>query len=216
MSHDSDLQLAVLAELNWQPSIVAAHIGVTAQDGIVTLSGHVESFIEKHRAQDAASRVRSVHAVVNELEVQLAFDHQRGDGAIAAAALDRLSWDASVPADAIRLDVDHGWVTMTGHVDSHFQKESAEQAIRPLVGVLGISNQVLVTPRLSATDISDTIMHALHRSWLFDPRTVTVSAEGGDIRLTGTVTSWHDRRIAAETAWAAPGVRAVENEIIVV
>jgi osmotically-inducible protein OsmY len=105
---------------------------------------------------------------------------------------------------------------MTGHVDSHFQKESAEQAIRPLVGVLGISNQVLVTPRLSATDISDTIMHALHRSWLFDPRTVTVSAEGGDIRLTGTVTSWHDRRIAAETAWAAPGVRAVENEIIVV
>jgi osmotically-inducible protein OsmY len=215
MTHDSDLQLAVLAELNWEPSIVAAHIGVAAQDGVVTLSGHVKSFIEKHHAQDAAARVKGVHAVANELQVQLAFDHQRGDDAIAAAALERLSWDVSIPRDSISLDVEQGWVTMTGHVDWHYQKEAAEQSIRPLSGVVGISNQVLIKPRVSASNVSDTIMHALHRSWFFDPHTIMVSALGGDVRLTGTVTSWHDRRIAAETAWAAPGVTQVVNEITV-
>jgi osmotically-inducible protein OsmY len=216
MSHDSDLQLAVLAELNWQPGIIAAHIGVTAQDGVVTLSGHVDSFVQKHRAQDAASRVKGVHAVADELEVQLAFDHQRGDNAIAAAALDRLSWDVSVPRDAIKLDVDKGWITMTGSVDWHYQREAAEQAIRALVGVVGVSNQVLINPRVDVSNIGDNIMHALHRSWFFDPRTITVSAKEGDIRLTGTVSSWHDRRIAAETAWAAPGATKVENDITVV
>jgi osmotically-inducible protein OsmY len=216
MSHDTDLQLAVLSELNWEPGIVAAHIGVTAQDGVVTLSGHVGSFVEKHRAHDAAGRVKHVHAVVDELEVQLAFDHQRGDGDIAAAALERLSWDISVPRDAIGLTVEKGWVTMTGEVAWNFQREAAEHAIRPLVGVTGISNQVLIRPRVSAANISDNIMHALHRSWFFDPRTINVSADKGDIRLTGTVTSWHDRRIAAETAWSAPGATKVENDITVV
>jgi osmotically-inducible protein OsmY len=204
MLHDSDLQLAVLAELNWEPSVVAAHIGVTAQDGVVTLSGHVDSFVRKHNAEDAARRVKGVLAVANELEVQLAFDHQRSDDAIAAAALERLSWDVLVPHDAIALSVDGGWVTMTGNVDWHYQKDAAEHALRHLMGVTGLSNQVQIKPTVSAFNISDNIMHALHRSWFFDPRTIDVSAEGGDIRLTGTVTSWHDRRIAAETAWAAP------------
>jgi osmotically-inducible protein OsmY len=215
MSRDSDLQLAVLAELNWEPSIVAAHIGVTAQEGVVTLSGHVDSFMQKHTAQDAARRVKGVHAVAEELEVKLAFDHQRGDDDIAAAALDRLAWDVSVPRDAIVLNVDQGWVTMTGNVDWHFQTEAAEEAIRPLAGVVGISNQVIIKPRVSTTNIVDNIMHALHRSWFFDPHRITVSAQDGDVRLTGVVTSWHDRRVAAETAWAAPGVTNVANDISV-
>jgi osmotically-inducible protein OsmY len=216
MSHDSDLQLAVLAQLNWEPSIVAAHIGVTAQDGVVTLSGHVDSFVQKHHAEDAARRVKGVHAIANELEVRLAFDHQRGDEEIAAAALERLSWDVSVPRDAISLDVDHGWVTMTGDLGWHFQSEAAETAIRPLVGVVGISNHIRIKPRVSPSNLSDNIMHALHRSWFFDPCSIKVSAVGGEIRLTGTATSWHDRRTAAETAWAAPGVTKVENDITVV
>jgi osmotically-inducible protein OsmY len=215
MSHDSDLQLAVLAELNWEPSIVAAHIGVTAQAGVVTLSGHVDSFIQKHAAEDAARRVKGVRAVAEELEVKLAFDHQRGDDDIAAAALDRLAWDVSVPRDAIVLSVEKGWVTMTGQVDWHFQSEAAEQALRPLAGVVGISNQVGVKPHISTGNIVDNIMHALHRSWFFDPHTINVSAQAGDVRLTGVVTSWHDRRIAAETAWAAPGVTNVKNDISV-
>jgi osmotically-inducible protein OsmY len=216
MSHDSDLQLAVLAELNWEPSIVAAHIGVTAQAGVVTLSGHVDSFMQKHAAEDAARRVKGVHAVAEELEVQLAFDHQRGDDDIAAAALDRLSWDVSIPRDAIALEVEKGWVTMTGKVDWHFQSEAAEKAIRPLAGVVGISNHVILKPRVSTGNIVDNIMHALHRSWFFDPQTIKVSAQQGDVRLTGVVTSWHDRRVAAQTAWAAPGVTSVQNDISVV
>jgi len=216
MSHDSDLQLAVLAELNWEPSIVAAHIGVTAQAGVVTLSGHVDSFMQKHAAEDAARRVKGVHAVAEELEVQLAFDHQRGDDDIAAAALDRLSWDVSIPRDAIALEVEKGWVTMTGKVDWHFQSEAAEKAIRPLAGVVGLSNHVILKPRVSTGNIVDNIMHALHRSWFFDPHTIKVSAQQGDVRLTGVVTSWHDRRVAAQTAWAAPGVTSVQNDISVV
>jgi osmotically-inducible protein OsmY len=215
MPQDSDLQTAVLAELKWEPSIVAAHIGVTARDGVVTLSGHVNSFVQKRAADDAARRVKGVRAVAEELEVKLAFDHQRGDDDIAAAALNRLAWDASVPRDAIHLEVEKGWVTMTGNVNWHFQKDAAERAIRPLVGVVGISDQVVIKPQLNATDISDNIMHALHRSWFFDPATIRVSAQGGNVRLTGTVTSWHDRRVAAETAWAAPGATNVENDITV-
>ncbi len=215
MSHDSDLQLAVLAELSWEPRTVAAHIGVTAQEGVVTLSGHVDNFMQKHAAEDAARRVKGVYAVAEELEVRLAFDQIRGDDDIAAAALDRLAWDVSVPRDSITVNVEHGWVTMTGAVDWHFQSEAAENAIRQLAGVAGISNQVAIKPRVNAANIVDNIMHALHRSWFFDPHTIKVSAEAGDVRLTGVVTSWHDRRVAAETAWAAPGVTSVENDLSV-
>lgn len=215
MSDDTDLQMSVLAALSWEPSIVAAHIGVTAQDGVVTLSGHVESFVQKHAAQDAARRVKGVRAVADELDVHLAFDHERGDDDIAAAAVERLAWDASVPAGKISLNVDHGWVTMTGDVHWHYQKQAAESAIRSLVGVLGISDQVLITPSVSTSNVSDHIMHALHRSWFFDPHTISVSAHGGDIRLTGTVNNWHDRQVAAETAWAAPGATSVQNDIVV-
>lgn len=213
MSHDSNLQRAVLAALNWEPSVVAAHIGVTAQDGVVTLSGHVDSFVQKHAAEDAARRVKGVRAVAGDLDVQLAFDHQRTDDEIAAAALERLSWDVAVPSDTIRLEVDHGWVTMTGQVTWHFQKEAAEQALRPLAGVVGISDQIVIAPRVSASNISDDIMHALHRSWFFDEDNIHVSAEGGKVHLTGTVDSWVDRQTAASTAWAAPGTTSVENDI---
>jgi len=216
MSQDSDLQLAVLAELNWQPSIVAAHVGVTAQHGVVSLSGRVDSFVQKHEAEDAARRVRGVLAVANELEVQLAFEHLRSDDEIATAALDRLAWDVSVPRLAIHLTVEKGWITMTGTVDWQFQRQSAETALHTLVGVVGISNQVVINPHVNTSNISDNIMHALHRSWFFDPQTIRVHATKGDIRLTGTVTSWHDRALAAETAWAAPGASSVTNDITVV
>jgi osmotically-inducible protein OsmY len=216
MPHDNDLQLAVLAELNWEPSIVAAHIGVTAQGGVVTLSGHVDSFVQKHAAENAARRVKGVRAVADELEVRLAFDLQRGDGDIASAALDRLAWDVSVPRDAISLEVENGWVTMIGKVGWHFQSDAAERAIRSLTGVIGISNQVVIAPPISTSNIVDDIMHALHRSWFFDPHTIKVSAQEGDVRLTGVVTSWHDRQVAAETAWGAPGVTNVENDLTVV
>jgi osmotically-inducible protein OsmY len=216
MPNDSDLQLAVLAELAWQPTVVAAHIGVTAENGVVTLSGHVDSFAQKHAAQDAASRVKGVKAVAEELTVKLAFDMQREDDDIAMAAIDRLSWDVSVPKDAIKVVAEKGWVTLTGEVGWHYQKEAAEHDIRPLMGVVGLSNQITIKPQVNTFSLADDIQHALHRSYFFDAETVKVAAVDGRIRLSGSVRSWQDRQVAAQTAWAAPGAVAVENDIVVV
>ena len=215
MSHDSDLQQSVLAAFNWEPSVTAGHIGVTANAGVVTLSGHVDSYARKHAAEAAASRVRGVKAVAEEIEVRLPFDAERTDEEIAAAAIERLSWNVSVPKDSVQVKVEKGWVTLTGQVDWWFQKEAAEHDIRPLHGVLGVSNQATIKPRVNAANLSDKIAHALHRSWFFDPETVHVRAEGGKVVLTGTTRSFYERQLAAETAWAAPGATMVENDITV-
>jgi len=215
MSKDSNLQQAVTAELGWEPSITASHIGVTADNGVVTLSGHVNSFVQKLAAEAAARRVKGVRAVAEEIEVRLAFDGKRGDDDIGAAAVSRLAWDMSVPRDAIKVQVEKGWVTLTGTVEWHYQKVAAVAAIRPLMGVVGVSDHVVLSPRVSTSNISDDIMHALHRSWFFDGDTIKVSANGGAIKLTGTVSSWHDRQVAAETAWAAPGATSVVNDLMV-
>jgi osmotically-inducible protein OsmY len=215
MSDDKQLQQAVMAELNWEPSVTAAHIGVTAKAGVITLTGHVASFVEKYAAETAVSRVKGVKAVAEELEVRLPFEIKRGDEEIAAAATNALSWDISVPHDAIKAKVEKGWITLTGRVDWHFQSEAAESAVSGLIGVVGVSNGIAIKPTVNAKNLSDDITHALHRSWFFDPQLVKVSANGGDIKLSGTVPSWHDRELATNTAWSAPGVTSVENDIIV-
>jgi osmotically-inducible protein OsmY len=172
MSHDETLQKAVLAQLHWEPSVNAGHIGVTADDGIVTLTGHVETFAEKHAAEAATRLVKGVKGLAEEIEVHLAFDFQRDDDVIAAAAVDRLAWDVSVPRDSVKVSVEKAWVTLTGEVLWHFQKVAAEQNIRHLFGVVGLSNQILIKPRVDVSNISDNIMHAMHRSWFFDPKTI--------------------------------------------
>lgn len=216
MSLDAALQKSVIAELSWEPSIDAAHIGVTADKGVVSLSGHVGSFMEKHAAETAARRVKGVKAVADEIEVRLPFHVKRADDEIAAAAVSRLSWDVSIPKDAVKVTVAKGWVTLTGEVDWHYQKDAAELDIRNLFGVLGVSSQITIKPQVDTADLSDKITTALHRSWFYDPKTIWVSASDGTVRLTGTVHSWHDRQVAGETAWAAPGATAVNNEIAVI
>jgi len=216
MSLDSQLQQSVLAEFEWEPSVNGAHIGVTANAGVVTLMGHVESFAHKHAAEQAARRVKGVKAVAEELEVRLPFDMRRSDEQIATAAIDRLSWNVSVPRDTVKVVVEKGWVSITGEVEWHYQKVAASEDVRGLLGVIGVSDNITIKAKVNAPNLSDNIMHALHRSWFFDPRTVTVSADGGRVRLTGSVHSPHDRQVAGETAWAAPGATAVENDIVVV
>jgi osmotically-inducible protein OsmY len=216
MSQDSQLQQSVLAEFNWEPSITAGHIGVTASAGVVTLSGHVDNYAAKHAAETAARRVKGVKAVAEEIEVRLPFDTQRTDEDIAAAAIERLSWNVSVPKDSVQVKVEKGWVTLSGQVDWWFQKEAAEHDIRPLHGVVGVSNQTSIKPRVNTASLSDDITHALHRSWFFDPEAVHVRATGGKVVLSGTVHSMHERQVAAQTAWSAPGATIVENDIAVV
>jgi osmotically-inducible protein OsmY len=215
MPLDKELQQAVLAELDWEPSVVAAHIGVTANAGIVTLTGHVETFAEKNAAETAARRVRGVKAVAENIQVELAFERIRGDDDVAAAAVERLAWDTSVPAGTITVKVEHGWITLTGQVLWFFQKEAAGQDVARLHGVTGVSNQIVVKPIVDLSDISARIRRALHRSWLLDDENITVRADGGHVHLTGTVASPHDRQVAWATAWAAPGATSVENDIAI-
>jgi osmotically-inducible protein OsmY len=215
MSNDDHLQQAVLAELKWEPGVTDAHIGVTANDGVVTLTGHVETFAEKHAAETATRRVKGVHAVADELEVQLRPETHRTAEDIAAAAVERLAWDVSVPSDSVQVTVEDGWLTLTGEVDWHYQRVAAEQDVQRLFGVVGVTNDIAIKSTVRPEGISDDIMHALHRSWFFDPKTIAVTAEKGTVRLTGTVHSAHDRALAASTAWSAPGVTDVVNEITI-
>jgi len=212
MYNDSELQKSVQAELGWEPSVIAAHIGVAAKEGVVTLTGHVENYASKYAAEKAARRVKGVKAVAEEIEVKLLYDTKRSDEDIAAAAIDRLAWDVCIPRDAIQVKVEKGFVTLTGQVDWHYQQDAAQQDVRRLYGVIGVSNQITIKPKVNVLNLSDDITNALHRSW-FDPKTITVAAEAGKVRLTGTARSPHDRRTAAMTAWSAPGVTGVENDI---
>jgi osmotically-inducible protein OsmY len=214
MHSDQVLQTSVLEALAWEPSVPANNIGVTVGRGVVTLSGHVESFAQKHAAEVAARSVKGVKAVVEEIRVELSAGQIRGDAQIALAAANSLEWDVSVPADRVSIMIDRGWITLTGEVDWHFQKVAAEQDVRRLAGVVAVDNQITIKPLVNTAELSDKITHALHRSWFFDP-TIKVSAEGGAVRLTGTVHSSHERRAAASTAWSAPGTTSVENDITI-
>jgi len=215
MSEDRELQESVMAELGWEPSIDAAHIGVAAHAGVVTLTGHVQSFPQKVAAERTAARVKGVKAVAEEIEVRLPDDIRRGDEDIARAAIGRLAWDASAPRDSIEIRVEKGWVTLNGEVDWHFQKEAAAKAVRTLIGVVGVSNQIEIKPTVNADDVGQNITRALHRSWFYDPNTIKVSTQGGKIKLTGRVTTWNARDLAGKTAWSAPGATSVENDIAV-
>ena len=216
MIHDNDLQRSVLEELDWEPSVTAAHIGVTADEGVVSLSGYVDSFGQKHAAETATRRVKGVKAVVEGIEVRLPYDHLRNDDEIAKAALERLAWHVVDPDYKVAVKVEKGWITLTGQVAWFFQREETGSELRRLIGVVGLDNQITIKPKVNVANMSDDITHALHRSWFFDPNRVSVSAQEGRVKLTGTVHSLHEKQVAAVTAWSAPGVTAVENNLSVV
>jgi osmotically-inducible protein OsmY len=213
MSIDSQLQQAVLDELSWEPSVNSAHIGVSVHDGVVTLNGHVQSYSEKSAAERATVRVKGVKAVAEEIEVKLPFDIVRSDEDIAAAAIERLGWDSSIPRDAVEVSVEEGWVTLSGEVDWNFQREIAARDIGALHGVIGVSNQLAIKPVITASYVQEKIERALQRTWYYDPNSIKVSAQDGKIKLTGKVSTWNARDLAGTTAWAAPGVTSVENDI---
>lgn len=214
MPQDRALQEAVLAELGWEPSVNAGHVGVTAEAGIVTLTGHVENFLQKRTAEKAAARVRGVRAVVDALRVRLPMPLHYGDEEIARAALNRLDWEADVPVDCVQVTVENGWVTLSGRVEWRYQHEAAERILRGMSGVVGIQNEITIKPHPLAQDVSAEIDAALHRS-RFDPSTMSVTTEGGTVTLSGTVATLADSYVACQTAWRAPGTTAVQNDLLV-
>jgi osmotically-inducible protein OsmY len=212
---DLELKRTVESELNFEPSINAAEIGVAVKDGVVTLTGRVPSYWEKVAAERAAARVAGVKAVANELEVRLPGLSERTDGDIARAAVDALKWNVLVPEDRIKVKVSKGWVTLEGAVDWQYQKSAAEKSVRRLVGVLGVSNLIEVKPAVSKAEVKSAIESALKRLAEVDANRIRVDTEDGKVVLSGTVRSWFEREEAERAAWAAPGVRAVEDHIAI-
>ena len=213
MSKDKQLQQSVLDELAFEPSVASAHIGVTAKDGVVTLSGHVPSYWEKRSAEAAASRVKGVKAVVEEITVQLFGGGPLSDEKLAERALQNLASDVSVPKDHIKLAVEQGWITLTGEVDWNFQKSSAEYDVHRMIGVLGVTNDIKIKPRVQAQDVREKIEKALSRTALFEAAGISVKMDGSKVTLSGNVRDWHERDLVETAAWSVPGVTQVQDNI---
>ncbi|MDI1229260.1 MAG: BON domain-containing protein [bacterium] len=215
MSEDAKLTQRVLEELKWQPSIDAAHIEVTAHDGVITLTGHVGSFAQKCAAEKVTIRMAGVKALAEEIEVRLPSENKRSDEDIAAAAVHCLSWDSFVPHDRVKVTVEKGWLTLSGKLNWSFERKAAANAVAHLKGVKGITNDITLKLRANAKSISEDIKTALTRSWFSEPSDITVTVNDGDVLLTGTVHSLEEKRKAAWTAWCAPGAIDVKNNITV-
>lgn len=208
---DQEIQQDVMAELKWDARIQPNEIGVSVKDGIVTLTGWVDSYLKKWTAEDVVHKVAGVRAVANDLEVKLATE--RTDPDIAAAAIHAIEWDAFVPSDKVQVTVSKGWVTLRGEVEWQYQREDAERVVRRLTGVKGVTNLITVKPRTTASELKRKIEDALVRNAELDAHRITVEIQGSKAILRGTVRAWAEREEAERVAWSAPGITSVDNRI---
>lgn len=216
MKNNMELQQDVLDELKYEPSIDASQIGVTAKDGVVSLTGSVPSYVEKYTAVQSAQRVCGVTAVTDELTVDMPAYHVRNDTDIANAAVNALKWDVCVPKDHIKVKVEEGWITLSGGVEYKYQRDEAESAVRNLTGVLGVINDITIKgPSVSAIEVQKNIQTALRRSAEIEADNITVSVDAGKVTLTGNVSSWGERDDAERAAWSARGVTSVEDDLVI-
>ena len=213
MKTNAELQRDVMDELEFEPSVNAANIGVTTKNGIVTLTGKVSSYAEKYAATEAAGRVIGVKAVIDEMKVDLPSFHQRDDQDIAEAAVNALKWHVLIPQNAIRVKVDKGWVTLEGTVDYKFQQSVAEDAVQNLTGVTGVSNLITLKTVVAPSDLKIKIENALSRAAELDGEDITVEVTGNKVTLKGNVSSWAERDEAERAAWSAPGVWTVDDQL---
>ena len=216
MKTDSQLQQDVMSELKWEPAVQATQIGVEVKHGFVTLAGEVSSYAEKLNAEHAAQRVAGVKGLAVEIKVKLPGFGQRSDVDIAESAKKILDWTSSLPADSVKVMVEGGWLTLTGNVQWQYQRQNAQDRVRYLSGIKGISNQIVIKPSLSAQVVMSDIEDALKRRAEADAKTIAVSVTGADVTLTGTVHSWAERDLATHSAWGSAGVQKVIDKMNIV
>ena len=213
MKTDSEIQKDVMDELKWEPFLRASEIGVAVKNGIVALSGTVDTYGKKVSAEKAAKRVAGVKAVAEEIEVKLSHDGKRTDIEIAEAVVNALRWHSAMKEDKIKVKVESGWVTLEGEVDWEFQRNAARTMVEDLLGVVGISNNIKVVSKLSPTEVKQKISSAFHRSATVDSDKITIGVDGTKVILTGKVRSYAEKRDAENAAWLAPGVNKVDNKL---
>lgn len=213
MKTDEQLKKDVTAELEWDPAVDPAHVGVAVKAGVVTLTGHLDTYAEKYAAQRAVQRVVGVKGIAVEVDVVLDPRHVRSDSEIAAAAESAFKWHALVPADKIQVVVEKGWVTLRGEVDWDYERQEAEKAVRPLVGVVGVSNAITLKPAVVHANVATRIHDALVRQAELDAKGIDVKVTGSTVTLRGSVGSWRESSAASGAAWSAPGVTSVRNEL---
>lgn len=212
MYSDIAIRDNVTEELEFDPSIEAASIGVTVKNGIVTLTGHVPNYMQKIAAEKAAQRVKGVRAVAVDIEVRLPTERVQDDEEIARRAANVLAWSTQ-GAENVKAKVDNAWVTLTGETKWNYQKQEAERAIRALEGVKGVSNFIAVKPQIQPGDVKTRIAQALKRNAEVEADTIRVDVSGSTVTLSGKVKAWYERKIAENAAWAAPGVTEVRDNI---
>lgn len=215
MKTDSELQRDVLAELEWEPSIDAADIGVAVVDGVVSLNGFVKSYAEKLAAERSVRRVHGVKAIAEELKVRYASDAKTADHEIAKRILDMFTWNSLIPEQGIEVKVEHGWVSLAGKANWHYQSKEAARVAAQINGVTGVSNTIKIANQAHVSDVRKGIEDAFRRQAELDARSVTISLDGDSVTLDGKVRAWSERQAAERAAWASPGVAHVIDRISV-
>jgi osmotically-inducible protein OsmY len=214
---DENSQREVIEELGWDARVQPNEIGVAVNNGVVTLTGWVDSYAKKWAAERAAHRVRGVRGVANDVEVRLDSAGERTDADIGVAVTRGLDWDAFVPTDRLDVTVANGWVMLRGEVEWEYQKRAAERAVRRLAGVRGVTKLIAVNPRVAtaAGHVEGEIRTALARSGVLDADRISVDVQDDLVALTGSVRRWMEREEAERVAWCAPGVTSVANQLVV-
>jgi osmotically-inducible protein OsmY len=215
MRSDHEIELDVKDELQWDPNLDATDIAVSVKKGVVTLAGFVKNYADKYEAESAAKRVAGVLAVANDIEVRLPSVDERPDPEIARDAVAAIKSQLPISSEHIKVVVKNGWVTLEGKVEWQYQKNTAENAVRRIKGVKGVSNLIQLKPRAQPSEIKRKIQEAFRRNAEIDANRITVEANGSEVILKGAVRSWIEREEAERAAWAAPGVTKVEDRIVV-